>query len=72
MKRLSLQSRVMNAFLAVFLGAGLGDALRHGVNLASLRWFGSAFPYGTLTVNVAGSLAMGLIVGWFASRRPVE
>lgn len=65
-KRLSLQSRVMNAFL------GLGDALRHGVNLASLRWFGSAFPYGTLTVNVADSLAMGLIVGWFASRRPVE
>jgi fluoride exporter len=58
----------MNAFLAVFLGAGLGGALRHGVNLASLRWFGAAFPYGTLTVNIAGSLAMGLIVGWFASR----
>lgn len=58
----------MNAFLTVFLGAGLGGALRHGVNLASLRWLGPGFPYGTLTVNIAGSLAMGLVAGWFASR----
>lgn len=58
----------MNAFVAVFLGAGLGGALRHGVNVASLRWLGAAFPYGTLTVNIAGSLAMGLAAGWFASR----
>ena len=58
----------MNAFLVVFLGARLGGALRHGFNLASLRWFGAGFPYGTLTVNIPGSLAMGLIVGWFASR----
>ncbi|MEZ5743401.1 MAG: CrcB family protein [Sphingomonadaceae bacterium] len=26
----------------------------------------SAFPWGTLTVNVLGSLAMGLLVGWLA------
>lgn len=58
----------MNALLAVFLGAGLGGALRHGVNVATLRWVGAGFPYGTLTGNVAGSLAMGLVAGWFASR----
>ena len=52
----------MQAYLIVFLGAGIGGALRHGVNLASARLFGLGFPYGTLIVNVVGSLAMGLIV----------
>ena len=53
-------------YLVVFLGGGLGAALRHGVNLAAARLFGTAFPYGTLAVNVIGSLAMGLIAAWFA------
>lgn len=52
----------------VALGGGLGAAGRHLVNLAALRTFGPGFPVGTLTVNVAGSLAMGLLVGWLASR----
>ena len=50
----------------MFLGAGLGGALRHGVNFAAVRAFGAGFPWGTLAVNVAGSLAMGLLAGWFA------
>src|SRR5882724_16006 len=53
-------------FLIVFLGGGLGAALRHGVNLASARLLGTAFPYGTLFENVSGSLAMGLLAGYFA------
>jgi fluoride exporter len=53
-------------YLIVFLGGGLGAALRHGVNLAALRLFGPNFPFGTLTVNVTGSIAMGLIAGYFA------
>lgn len=56
----------MQAYFVVFLGAGLGGALRHGVNLASARLFGGAFPFGTLAVNVIGGLAMGLLVGYFA------
>ena len=55
-------------YLIVFIGAGLGGALRHGVNVASLRVFGTGFPFGTLTVNVVGSLAMGLLAGYFALR----
>lgn len=54
------------AYLIVFLGGGLGAALRHGVNLAAARLLGTAFPYGTLTVNVVGSLAMGLLAAYFA------
>ncbi len=55
-------------FLIVFLGGGFGAALRHGVNLLSARTLGTAFPYGTFFVNVTGSLAMGLIAGYFAFR----
>ena len=55
-------------YLIVFFGAGIGGALRHGVNLASARVFGLGFPFGTLIVNVVGSLAMGLLAGYFAYR----
>jgi fluoride exporter len=55
-------------FLIVFLGGGLGAALRHGVNLLSARILGTAFPYATAFENVTGSLAMGLIAGYFAFR----
>jgi fluoride exporter len=53
-------------YAIVFLGGGLGAALRHGVNLGAARWIGPAFPFGTLIVNVTGSLIMGLIAGYFA------
>ena len=55
-------------FLIVFLGAGVGGALRHGVNSLGMRLLGTDFPYATLTVNIVGSLAMGLLAGWFAQR----
>lgn len=46
----------------VFAGGGLGAVLRHGVGALSLRAFGPSFPWGTLIVNVVGSLAMGLLI----------
>lgn len=61
----------MIAWLAVFLGAGIGGALRHGVNLAAAR-MGIAFPVGTLAVNVAGSLLMGMAAGYFLHRTGVS
>jgi CrcB protein len=56
----------MNAYLVVFAGAGLGGALRHTVNLVALRLLGPAFPVGTLTVNIAGSLILGVLANIFA------
>jgi fluoride exporter len=53
-------------FLIVFLGGGIGAALRHGTNLLGARLLGTAFPYATLFENVAGSLVMGLLAGYFA------
>jgi CrcB protein len=55
-------------YLIVFLGGGIGAALRHGVNLIAARLAGTAFPYGTMTVNVIGSLVMGLLAAYFAFR----
>src|SRR4051812_6738477 len=55
-------------YLIVFAGAGIGGALRHGVNVGSARLFGLGFPFGTLIVNVAGSFLMGLLAGYFAFR----
>lgn len=52
-------------FLAVFIGGGIGATLRHGVNRAALAWFGPGFPYGTLIVNIAGGLAMGVLAELF-------
>ena len=55
-------------YLIVFIGAGIGGALRHGVNIGATRLFGLGFPYGTLIVNVLGSFVMGLFAGYFAFR----
>jgi fluoride exporter len=55
-------------YLVVFFGAGIGGALRHGVNLGAVRLFGTGFPLGTFIVNVAGSFLMGLVAGYFAYR----
>ena len=59
-------------YLIVFLGAGLGGALRHGVNVGAARIFGYGFPLGTLAVNVVGSLLMGLLAGYFAYRTGIS
>lgn len=55
-------------FLLVFLGAGLGGALRHATNLLFARTFTLDYPYATLFINVSGSLLMGVIAGYFALR----
>ena len=58
----------MTGFLVVFLGGGIGAALRHGTNLLAARLIGTSFPWGTLIENVAGSLVMGILAGYFAFR----
>jgi CrcB protein len=58
-------------YLIVFIGAGIGGALRHGVNIGAARLFGFGFPFGTFIVNVVGSFVMGLFAGYFAFRAGV-
>jgi CrcB protein len=40
--------------------------MRHAVNLAAMKLFGTGFPVHTLAVNVIGSFAMGVAVACFA------
>ncbi|TPE50190.1 fluoride efflux transporter CrcB [Amaricoccus solimangrovi] len=58
----------MGNYLIVALGAGIGGAMRHGVNVTAARLLGTGFPFGTLTVNVLGSFMMGLLTQVFLAR----
>lgn len=53
-------ARQSRLFLAVGLGASLGSVARYLGSLGMLHLLGSGFAWGTLTVNVLGSLLIGL------------
>ena len=48
-------------FLLICLGGAFGTGARYGVQILAVRWMGSSFPYGTLAVNVLGSILIGLV-----------
>lgn len=56
------------ASLNVAAGGAVGSVLRYhaGRFVSDLAGPGNGFPWGTLAVNVAGSLLMGALIGWFA------
>lgn len=51
----------MNQILAIAAGGAAGAIFRFFVSNSVYRVMGRDFPYGTLTVNVVGSLLMGLL-----------
>ncbi|MBX9601069.1 MAG: fluoride efflux transporter CrcB [Bryobacteraceae bacterium] len=60
-------------YLLVGLGAALGGMARFACANLAVRLFGPAFPWGTLFVNVSGSLVAGVVAGWIAAdRRSME
>ncbi|MFV1993328.1 MAG: fluoride efflux transporter CrcB [Acidiferrobacterales bacterium] len=62
----------MNQFLAIAAGGAIGSVLRYWVSINTHAIFGRDFPYGTLTVNVIGSLLMGLLFVLFVERWEIE
>jgi len=58
-----------NPFLFVFLGGGLGSLLRYSVGRYLQPLLEADFPYGTLLVNVAASLVLGLVAGGIVGRQ---
>ncbi|RMG32996.1 MAG: fluoride efflux transporter CrcB [Gammaproteobacteria bacterium] len=51
----------VNQLFAIAAGGALGAVMRFGVSNAVYAWLGRGFPWGTLAVNVLGSLAMGFL-----------
>ncbi|WP_395390730.1 fluoride efflux transporter CrcB [Novosphingobium sp. BL-8A] len=68
------QPSFLLASCMVALGGAVGSWLRFVVAYAWTALLGPAralaFPYGTLTVNVVGSLVMGLLAGWLGRMAP--
>ncbi len=51
----------MNQLIAIASGGALGALLRFWLSSGVYKLLGHGFPYGTLAVNVLGSLAMGFL-----------
>ncbi|MGV3552873.1 fluoride efflux transporter CrcB [Rhizobium sp.] len=58
----------MNHILLVAAGGALGSVARYLTGLATVRWFGPGYPWGTLAVNIAGGLAIGIFAELIARR----
>ena len=52
---------MLGTLMQVALGGAIGAVARYLTGLGAARLAGAAFPYGTLTVNVLGSLLMGVL-----------
>jgi len=60
----------VSTYLLVGLGGALGSMARHGLNhVVHQRNLGGTFPAGIFLINVAGSVAIGLVAGALASGR---
>lgn len=53
----------MTGYLWIGLGSALGGMARHGIASWMALRFPTTIPWGTLIVNVVGSLLIGLILG---------
>ena len=49
-------------YTLVFFGGGLGAMLRHAVNVLCATYVGTSYPWGTLFINVSGSMLRGVVV----------
>lgn len=58
----------MTQALAIAAGGAIGALLRYWTSTAVHSRLGTGFPYGTLTVNVTGSLLMGFLYIWLIDR----
>jgi fluoride exporter len=59
-------------FLAISVAAVIGANLRYLLSRLAVRAFGSGFPYGTLFINITGSLIVGFFVIWTTERVLVD
>jgi CrcB protein len=58
--------------LYVAIGGALGSVARYLMQTLIGKYSGVTFPYGTLIVNISGSIIMGLFIGWLAGRQTLS
>ena len=58
----------MNNFLIVSIGAIFGANARYILSRFTAKVMGPVFPYGTLIINVSGSLVVGFFMAWASER----
>ncbi len=51
----------MSIYIAIAVGGSLGAVSRYWVSATTYQWLGQGFPYGTLIVNLLGSVVMGFL-----------
>ena len=68
MPGLTLGELPVKDFLVISLGAIFGANARYFLSRYAAKIMGSTFPYGTLIINVIGSLIVGFFVVWTTER----
>lgn len=58
----------MQMVIAIAAGGAVGALARHYVAGAVTKFTGVGFPFGTMSVNIIGSLLMGFLITFFATR----
>lgn len=58
--------------LYVAIGGAIGSVARYLMMSFIGHYTGTEFPYGTLLVNISGSLLMGILIGWLARTLPAN
>src|SRR3569832_1724654 len=64
------KSSSMNPYLLVAVGGALGSVARYGTGVLVGKAWASSFPLATMLINIAGSLAMGLFIGYITRTTP--
>ena len=62
----------MKELLLIGAGAFAGANARYGVNVWAARYLDPSLPWGTLLVNVTGSLVVGAFLAWTSERVLVD
>lgn len=59
-------------YLVIAAGAAVGANLRYMVTVWATTQWGTQFPYGTMLINIVGSLLIGLLAAIFLQRAPAN
>lgn len=62
----------MRELLVIGLGGFFGAIARYSISGWVHRWVSPAFPWGTLTVNIAGCFTLGALMALVEGRLPVD